>query len=784
MKNTPCVGVLTLVLSLFLANVAAAQNITLVPIGSMWRYLDDGTDPGTAWRLSGFVDSAWPVGPAKLGFGDGDEATVISRTSPAGATNLAFYFRHAFEVANPVSATNLLVRMRRDDGAVVYLNGIEIFRSNLPPGPITATTLALMATGDDGVSYFANPVSPALLRPGGNILAVEVHQSAASSSDVTFDLELVANVAFLPPTISIATPTNGTSVGSVNLVISAAAADPDGSIAIVEFFNGTTPIGFDTAGPYSVTWSNITLGSYTIRAVATDTTGINSTSAPVTFHVAPRLVASGSPWRYLDTGVEPGATWFQPAFVDDSWPIGDAQLGFGDGDEATVLSRTNNAGGTNITYYFRHAFDKADLAGITNLVVRVVRDDGCLVYLNGVEVFRDNLPAGGINSSTLALEAVDDPRYRAARIPPSLLVPGRNVLAVSVHQAAVTSSDISFDLELRPNVLPASPSILIAAPTNNSQFLDPASIAVTTISEDFDDRIVSVAFSVNGSATGLDTTEPYTTTITNLPPGSYSLVATATDELGHVTTSPPVLFRVVQPPVVASLIATGSVWRYFDGGVDLGRNWRETWFDDSAWKSGRGKLGSNDNPVTTIDIGPATGRYLTTYFRHHFQADGARTITNLGFRVLRDDGCVVYLNGQELFRMNMASGPMSFTNRALTAVGGTNENHYFPYSMEPPPGLLVDGENVLAVELHQNDTTSTDAGFDLGLMKTTPPGAVALSIQVVNAMLRIEWPGNRHVLQSAPAVDGPFSDVTPAVTAAPYLAPVPVTDRYYRLRTQ
>jgi hypothetical protein len=270
--------------------------------------------------------------------------------------------------------------------------------------------------------------------------------------------------------------------------------------------------------------------------------------------------------------------------------------------------------------------------------------------------------------------------------------------------------------------------------------------------------------------------------MTSLTAGDYTVAAVATDEQGHTTTSSPVTFAVVKPAIVASLIATGSVWRYFDDGTDLRTGWREPSFDDRAWKSGPGKLGSNDNPVTTFDIGPASNRYLTTYFRHRFEATGARTVTNLGFRVLRDDGCVVYLNGFELFRMNMASGSMAYTNRALTAIGGTNENFYFPYSMGPPAGVLIDGENVLAVELHQNDPTSTDACFDLGLVTVTPPDAVALSISIVNGTLVINWPGTSHVLQAAPAVEGPYTDVTPPVSIAPYVTPLPSVDRSFRLR--
>ena len=55
-----------------------AVTTTLVPAGASWRYLDNGTNQGTAWRAGAFVDTTWAQGNAQLGYGDGDEATVVS----------------------------------------------------------------------------------------------------------------------------------------------------------------------------------------------------------------------------------------------------------------------------------------------------------------------------------------------------------------------------------------------------------------------------------------------------------------------------------------------------------------------------------------------------------------------------------------------------------------------------------------------------------------------------------------------------------------------------------
>ena len=102
-----------------------------IPLGATWKYLDDGSDQGTAWRSPAFNDSAWNSGPAELGYGDGDEQTVING-GPAGDRLITTYFRKTFNVADPAGFSFLKLRLMRDDGAVVYLNGTEIRRGNLP----------------------------------------------------------------------------------------------------------------------------------------------------------------------------------------------------------------------------------------------------------------------------------------------------------------------------------------------------------------------------------------------------------------------------------------------------------------------------------------------------------------------------------------------------------------------------------------------------------------------------------------------------------------------------
>ncbi|MEO2092690.1 MAG: metallophosphoesterase family protein, partial [bacterium] len=170
-----------------------AQDLIL-PAGSTWSYLDNGSNQGTAWQQVGFNDSAWSTGTAQFGYGDGDETTIISFGPSSVNKYITTYFRTSFNVPNPAIYGSLGLRLLRDDGAVVYLNGSEIARSNLPNGTVTSSTTASSAQAggeEDNFAWFT--LDPALLQTGSNLVAVELHQSSGSSSDTSFDLELQAS---------------------------------------------------------------------------------------------------------------------------------------------------------------------------------------------------------------------------------------------------------------------------------------------------------------------------------------------------------------------------------------------------------------------------------------------------------------------------------------------------------------------------------------------------------------------------------------------------------------
>jgi hypothetical protein len=148
----------------------------------------------------GFADSSWPLGQAELGNGEEDEETDIN-IGPDGGRFPTLYFRSSFEIADPSWVRKLEVRLKRDDGAVVYLNGQEAFRHNMPEGTVVYGTWSITSVpGSAENSFFPAEIDPSMLVPGTNVVAVEVHQSDADSSDLSFDMEIVARGSALSPT--------------------------------------------------------------------------------------------------------------------------------------------------------------------------------------------------------------------------------------------------------------------------------------------------------------------------------------------------------------------------------------------------------------------------------------------------------------------------------------------------------------------------------------------------------------------------------------------------------
>ncbi len=218
--------------------------------------------------------------------------------------------------------------------------------------------------------------------------------------------------------------------------------------------------------------------------------------------------------------------------------------------------------------------------------------------------------------------------------------------------------------------------------------------------------------------------------------------------------------------LTTTLINGGADWKFSDAGQNLGTNWTQPDFDDSAWNHGVARLGYGDATVATpVSYGPsAINKYPTTYFRHRFVVPANVAITNLNFRLARADGAVVWLNGQEVFRHNLhPTGPVIFSDLALSRVTGDARYTFFPTNVVVP--RLPPGTNLVTVELHQSSPTNSALGFDLELLgsgiRLPPP---LLSASAAGNNLLVTWPatnGAGYTLYSSTNLGGAWS-ISPA----------------------
>lgn len=697
-----------------------ANAKTVIGYGDSWKFLDNGSDQGTGWRATAFNDASWNIGNGEFGYGDGGEATLVNYGPDANNKFITTYFRKSINIANPSTFTDFTLNIKRDDGAVVYVNGIERFRTNMPAGTILYNTVAPTFASDDGNTAQTITLSPLFFTAGTNEIAVEIHQNDVASTDLSFNLELIGNLPVITPTT---------------------------------------------------------------------------------------LIPFASTWKYLDDNTRP-ANWETSGFNDAAWDSGPGLFGYGDESVITTIDYGPDANNKFVTTYFRKAFTVTDPTDLQDFTLHVYRDDGIVVYVNGVEVVRDNMPTGVVTHSTYSSICATDggDAINTFRIPASAFTAGANIIAVELHQCNATSSDLVFDLELL-GYIPLPPPTTVIPFGGIWKYLDNDTRPANWETTGFDDAAWSsgpglfgygdgsVVTCVKSSAApvnctpGFGGTKYITTyfrkafTITdptglpdfklnvyrddgivvyvngvevvrdNMPAGvvthstfstqcatdggdainTFSIPASAfvagTNEIAvevhqcNVESSDLVfdleLLGYIPLPPPTTIIDYGDDWKYLDNGSDQGIAWQAPAFNDAAWATGPAELGYGDNDeATVVSYGPdANNKYVTTYFRKTFNVTNLNTFINFTLNVVRDDGFVVYLNGIEVARDNLPAGAPLYNTYAVTPIANAGE--YTPISFTISPCAFVEGANTIAVEMHQVNATSTDLGFNLKLVANT-----------------------------------------------------------------
>ena len=319
------------------------------------------------------------------------------------------------------------------------------------------------------------------------------------------------------PTVNLTSPVNNTSfTAPAAVAISASAADADGSISKVDFYNGTTLLSSDASSPYSYSWTNIAAGTYVLTAKATDNTGATVTSSAVSITVVPPapvcLPASASsddgniPSNVLDNNV--ATRW--SANGDGQW------IEFCQGT-------ATNISGVQIAFYSGNArqsiFD-----------VQVSQDKSSWINV------LTNVRSSG---TSVALETF-------AFAPQS----AKYVRLVG-HGNTVNTWNSYTEVKLLTGVPPVnqSPFALITSPANNASYNVPGSITITASATDVDGSVSKVDFFNGTTLLGSDNTAPYSYTWSAVAVGSYSIAVVATDNQNATTTSEAISITVLTAPV-------------------------------------------------------------------------------------------------------------------------------------------------------------------------------------------------------------------------------------------
>ena len=753
----------------------------LVVTGAVWKYLDNGSDQGAAWVAPAFDDSSWKSGPGELGYGDGDEATVVEDNGTPGYTAsdadryITTYFRHAFVVNSVAGLTTLRASLERDDAGVVYLNGTEVYRSpNLPAAPtnITYTTVASGQGLEDTIDVFS--LSPALLLPGINVLAVEIHQQAPNSSDISFNFGLVGIPVIihnLSPLVDLTAPASGTYfLAPSEIALAAVASDSDGSVAKVEFFADGVKIGEDTTEPYEAVWSSPSFAAHVLTAVATDDQGATTASAEIPIVV---YDAIGTPVAKItappDGHVVEGPTNMvvtatanatnRVASVqffandveyasDDTAPYSAVwPAPFGTNILTVVATDANGARGTSppvvvvvtippTNVIAPTIFTQSPLAGVivTNTLtsIKVIFSERAL-NVDAGDLLINGVPATGLTGNGSLSNytfTFPQPLYGVVNVswagghgitdygyPANLPFDGNG-------PGATWTYDLIDQLPPRVAARTPAPGSTV---TNLTEISVTFSEAVNGVNAA--DLLVNGIPALSVSGSGVD----YVFSLPGFGSGLLSVTWSTNNDIFDLAVTPNAFNRALATnnwsftlDTRHIYIQTNTAWLFIKGlaeASDPTNAWRQLAYDDAGWSNAPAPFFYGETTLTNANYRGTTlsdmqSNYTSLYLRREFTVENRGNITNLILLAQVDDGFIAWINGVQMVRANVPAGELPYN--AVASVQATEPNNngaaWVVYQMPASAAALVDGPNVLAVHaLNQNLTNSSDFSFNAQL---------------------------------------------------------------------
>jgi RHS repeat-associated protein len=527
---------------------------------------------------------------------------------------------YAFNWTNAAAGTySVTARATDDKGGVTISSPVSVVvKANVLPTvsltkPVAnasfaapgVVALAVNAADSDGtltkVAYFqgATQVAVSTVAPFAvnwsnvaigdySITAKAYDDKGGITTSAAVPISVKANVA---PTVSLTTSASSNDLVGPGAAIplNAVAADSDGSVTKVGFYNGTLLVGTVTTAPFNFTWSGVTVGTYTVTAKATDDKGVVTTSAPISVTVK----ANVAPTISIAAPVSP-ATFYGP--------------------------------------------------GTLTLAANAADNDGTItkvVYYNGATV----------------LGTVTQAPFSFAWTNPTLGSYSITAKATDNKGAVTTSAALALTVKTAP-----VPTVSVTSPVQNAKFVAPAAFSITAAASITGDSISKVEFISSGNLIGTANTAPYTINLNNVAAGNYEVSAKATGALGGTATSALVNFSAVAnvapqidlstnqssqtAPAVVTLNATatdsdGTIAKveFYNGATLLGTATQEPYsfvWNDVAAGTYTLTARATDNlglvktsPASVITVGVASAPSTTrVYYIHTDQINTAREISN------------------------------------------------------------------------------------------------------------------------------------------------------------
>ena len=558
----------------------------------------------------------------------------------------------------------------------------------------------------------------------------------------------------LPPVCLVSASTTNANAGQT-LTFSATATDPNGDPLAYYWEFGDGDYSVDNTPATTHGFANT--GEYVVQCTASDMKGgvaresiLVRIGSPATFRISGRVLRQDQ--RPL-AGILVSADSTHGAFTDSDGTYTITGLN----GTYTLTAQETVVGSPSFVHpFFANPVAAGPDAVNKDFLVGTNATPATLVYLAAPEsgsVFAgiSNLTLTAIALSTSSAITNVDFYDGATKLGASASLPfsfawngaltGLHTLTVRARNTSgqtVTSAPVNITINAP---VPTDPRIYLASPAPGSTFANGATVNFDGLAyPGTNSSLAKVEFFADHVRLAETNVAPFRFSWSIAMVGSHTVRARMTDTLGYALDSAPLTIYITRDQVSTTFIPSNAVWKFLDTGVNQGTNWSQPGFNDASWASGLARLGAGDDgEATLINIGPSNNRFPTVYFRKTFVVPPGAIYTNLLFKLSRDDGAVIHLNGREACRDNMPAGVISYTN--FSASPASDELSFFPTNVAVTN--LPAGTNLVAVELHQSNSGSGDLGFNLELAASGYLEDILFptpAIKFTNGMVEISWP--------------------------------------------